>query len=100
MTNPKTYISTSPVYQGSTYYRPGEPFTTAEPKNADWELADPVERAAAEAASKTDHQDVDLDALGVPELKALAASKGVNLGEVKSKADIIAVIKAADEPAL
>ena len=97
---PKTYISTAPAYVGGVYYKASEPFTTDQPKNDDWELADPVERAAEIAANKLIHEDVNLDALDVSALKALAATKGVNLGEARSKADIITVIKAADEPKL
>lgn len=97
---PKTYISTAPAYVGGVYYKAGESFTTDQSRNDDWELADPVERAAEIAADKLKQEDVNLDALDLPALKALAATKGINLGEAKSKADIITVIKAADEPKL
>lgn len=97
---PKTYISTGPAYVGGVYYQPGVPFTTDQPKNPEWELADPVERAADLAANPLVHEDVDLDALDLGPLKALAASKGINLGQAKTKAEFITVIKAADEPRL
>lgn len=30
------YVSSSPVYTGGRYYKPGETFRTAAPKGADW----------------------------------------------------------------
>lgn len=99
-TQPRTYVAPHQVYTGGALVDPGVPFTTMEPRGAQWEYADPKERAADEAARKGPHGDVDLDKLDISALKAVAASKGVDLGEAKSKADIITVIKAADEPAL
>jgi hypothetical protein len=98
--NPKTYVAPHDVYQGGILHKAGEPFTTADPKGKDWEPADPVAKAANIAADPLAHDDVNLDALGVTELRAHAASIGINLGEAKSKDDIITVIKAANQPAL
>ncbi len=100
MKQPKTYIAPHPVYTGGVYYHAGEPFTTNDTKGAEWEPADPKERAAARAADKVVREDVNLDDLDVPALQALAASKGVNFGDAKSKADLITIIKAAAEPTL
>lgn len=42
--------------------------------------------------------DVDLEKLKVDELKERAAAEGIDLGEAKTKAEIIAVIVAASAP--
>lgn len=96
---PTTYTAPHEVYTGGKLYKPGEPFTTSEPKGNEWEPTDPVEAAAAIAADPLRHDDVNLDAMDISALKGYAASLNVNLGEAKSKADIIAVIKAANDPA-
>ena len=54
-----------------------------------------VEEVAEEEKEKTDPED-PLASMKVEELKAYAAEKGIDLGEATKKADIIAVIKAAE----
>ena len=93
--NPVTYTAPHDVYTGGVYYPAGKPFTTSEPKGAEWEEADPTARAAAIAADPLEHSDVDLEKLDLSALKALAASKGVDLGDAKSADDIKALIRAA-----
>lgn len=96
---PIAYTASEPVYVEGTLFKAGELFVTGMPKGSTWDEADPKDKAAADAGKQV-KGDLDLDAMELPALKALAASKGINLGDVKSKADIITVIKAADEPTL
>lgn len=96
---PVAYTATEGVYVDGAIFKPGEVFVTDKPKGLTWDEVDPKERAAADAG-KPIPDDVNLDALNVPALKAHAAAKQINIGEAKSKADLIAVIKAAREPAL
>lgn len=103
MSNPKTYTAPHPVYVDNKMYQPGEPFTTASPKGKAWEHADAKEAAAAEAAAKGTHADANIDELGLPALQALAATKNVAItaaGKRLNKDELVAAIKAADEPAL
>jgi hypothetical protein len=96
---PIAYTATEGVYVDGTLYRPGEVFVTDKPKGSTWEAVDPAERAAADAGKEIP-DDVNLDALDPTALKAHAASKGINVGLAKSKAELITVIKAANEPTL
>jgi hypothetical protein len=96
---PTAYTSTEGVYVDGTLFKAGEPFVTDKPKGSTWDEVDPKERAAAAAASET-KGDVNLDAMDVSALKAFAASKGIDIGTAKSKAELITVIRAADEPTL
>lgn len=92
------YRALAAVYVDGVLHKEGETFVTDEPKGEQWEPVNPVQKAAAEASSEGEHGDVNLEALSVSELKAYAASLGVNLGEAKTAKDIITVIKAADDP--
>lgn len=96
---PIAYTASEGVYVDGTLFKAGEVFVTGKPKGETWSEVDPKDRAAAEAGEARP-ADIDYDALGLPELKALAATKSINLGEAKSKADVIAVLKAAYEPTL
>jgi hypothetical protein len=96
--NPKAYKAPHEVYTGGVLYKPGQVFVTAEPKGAEWEAVGDTEKAATDAADPQKHDDVNLEALDVSALKGHAASLGVDLGEAKSKADIITVIKARNDP--
>lgn len=96
---PKTYTAPHPVYTGGVYYKPGQPFTTAEDAGEKWESIDGGEKAAIEASDKSVHNDVNLDDMDLPALRAFAATKKVaSMG--LGKKDLITAIKAADEPAL
>jgi hypothetical protein len=96
--NPKAYTAPHEVYTGGVLYPPGNPFVTAEPKGKEWEPVSGAEKAADIAADPQRHDDVNLEALDVSALKGHAASLGIDLGEARSKADIITVIKAANDP--
>lgn len=100
---PTTYTAPHRVYVDSKMYEPGEPFTTTQNKGKEWTHVDPKEAAAAEAAAKGPHADADLDEMQLPALQALAATKNVQItagGKRLNKDELIAAIKAADEPAL
>lgn len=96
---PTSYTSTSGVYVDGTLFKAGEVFVTDKPKGSTWDYVDPKEKAAAEASSDQTG-DINFDALDVASLKAHASAEGINLGDAKTKADIITVIKAANEPTL
>ena len=98
MKNPITYTAPHEVYTGGVLYKPGQPFTTVEKKGAEWERISPLEKAVELASDPQRHDDVNLDALDATALKGHAASLGIDLGEAKSKADIITVIRAANDP--
>lgn len=95
-----TYTSNQPVYTGGVYYEPGQPFVMddKEPVSEAWQAISPTEKAAAVAVDPRQHADVNLDTLSVEGLKAHAASLGIDIGTAKSKDDIKAVIRAADDP--
>lgn len=96
---PVAYTATEGVYVNGSLFKAEEVFVTGLPKGKTWNEVDPQKRAAADAG-KAVPDDVNLDVLDVSALKAYAASKGVNIGDAKSKADLISIIKAAREPAL
>jgi len=96
---PIAYTSTEGVYVDGTLFKAGEQFVTDKPKGSTWDEVDPKERAAANAANPV-KGDPNLDALDATALKALAASKGIDIGTAQSKKDLITVIRAADEPTL
>lgn len=97
--NPITYVKKSgPVYVDSVFYKAGEPFTTSQPEGEGWERVSPVEVAAAEAQNPVP-ADVPLETLDLSALRAFAATKHVNSDGLNKK-DLIAAIKAANEPAL
>jgi len=98
-TQPKTYTAPHAVYVDNRLYAAGEPFTTAAVKGEKWEHVDAGEKAAAEAASKTITVQPSLEDLDIAALRALAAEKSVNSTGL-SKKDLIAAIKAADDPHL
>lgn len=65
------------------------------------EWAEPVsagEAAAIEAATDPFPDDPVFEEMTASELKAFAAAKGIDLGQAKKKDDIIAAIKAWDDP--
>lgn len=101
--NPVTYTSPEPVYVDGIYKNAGDPFTTTADPNDNWEKAKPVEKAAAQAADKTLDVQPSLEDFDIEALRALAATKQVMVkvdGKFLSKRDLIAAIKAADEPTL
>lgn len=53
--------------------------------------------ATATASTDTSNEPVGLEAMTVPQLKALAEARGIDLGDATKKADIIAAIELATE---
>lgn len=96
--NPKAYKAPQPVYVDGVYYKPGEIFVTDKPKGEGWDAVDKAEKAATEAAQEIPG-DPPLESLPLESLKAVAVTKRVN-PEGLSKKDLIAAIKAANEPKL
>lgn len=94
---PVAYTASVAVYVDGVVYKAGETFVTDKPKGETWDEVNPVEKAAADAG-KPVKDDIDLNAMSASELKAYAASLGVNVGEASSKADLMAVIAAHDDP--
>jgi uncharacterized protein YegL len=97
--NPKAYISTSPVYTGDVYYRPGEAFVTDVEPNDEWTAVDGDTLAAIEAADPLIHADVNLDDLDTSALKGYAASLGVDTTGLKDDDAIKTAIRAVNDPA-
>lgn len=48
MKQPRTYTAPHDVFTGGVLYRPGQPFTTSEPRGAGWEPVGPAERESRE----------------------------------------------------
>ena len=95
--NPVTYKAPHEVYTGGKLYLPNEPFTTAEPKGKEWERISPAEKNAAIAADPQRHDDADLTKLDVGQLKAVAAARNIETGDVDSEPELIAIINAASD---
>ena len=97
---PKAYTAPHKVYTGGVLYNPGETFVTDAEPGAEWQevAAQGVEKKAAEAANPLDHSDVNLEEMTVDALKGHAATLGVDVTGLSKKADIITVIRAADDP--
>lgn len=96
---PKSYKAPHVVYQGGQLVPAGEPFVTADPKGEGWEEISDAEKKAQEAANPTLQQDVPLEKLPLAVLQAVAVMKKIDAAKM-SKDEVIAAIKAADEPAL
>jgi len=95
------YVSNEPVHLGeSGYYKPGEVFVTDADPLDNWKKVDADEAAAITGADPLKHEDVNIDELDVPALKALAASKGLNVGNAKTADALKQIIRAGNEPAL
>lgn len=95
----KTYTSTEPFYDGSRYYKPGEPFTTDAKKAEAWTAYSPKEAAAIEASTNQVPDDANLEAASKSALEAVAILKHVNIAGLDKPA-LITAIKAAYEPKL
>lgn len=98
--NPKAYTAPHDVYVEKQYFKAGEPFVTDEPKGKDWEAKTPGEVHAIEASTEKVPNDPPLEDLDISALKAVAVTKNVNTTDLKTKADLITAIKAANEPRL
>ncbi len=97
--NPKTYKAPHDVFVDGQYVKAGVPFTTTAEKGEKWEDISKAEKAAAEAAQPGAPMDPPLENLDLPALRAVAFDKNVN-SEGLGKKDLIAAIKAANEPRL
>jgi len=100
---PTTYKAPHAVYVDNILHPASEPFTTTATPGEKWEKISAGEKVAAEAASKTIDTQPSLDDLDTTALKALAATKNVATvadGKTLSRKDLIAAIKAVDEPKL
>lgn len=95
----KTYISTQPFYDGSTYYKAGEPFVTDIAKKEEWTAVKPKDAAAIAASTEPVPDDANLNAATKDALQAVAIMKHVNIAGLDKPA-LITAIKAAYEPKL
>lgn len=87
-------------YYGSKIREPGEVFTVADDvKLGSWmEPIHPLDHDADGRKGGSLPSDADgFDGMTIPELKAYAESKGIDLGDATRKADIIAAIELASE---
>ena len=96
---PKTYVSTQPVYVNAMYHPAGEPFVTDAPKGEHWKDISPADASALQASADDIPADQSLETLSLGALQALAAEKRVK-SDGLSKAKLIDAIKAANEPRL
>lgn len=96
---PKSYTADHPVYVNGKYHLAGEVFVTDADKEDTWDHVDKGEKAAIEASDPIQHDDPNIEALGIAELRTLAVTKKVAF-EGLSKKELVTAIKAADEPRL
>ncbi|MES1971652.1 MAG: hypothetical protein V4472_04275 [Pseudomonadota bacterium] len=90
MTQPSSYTAPHDVYTGGVLYRPGQPFTTSEPRGAAWQRCS--------APAPRDVGDAKLEAMTITELKRHAAARGIEVSDIGSKALLLARIRSAREP--
>jgi hypothetical protein len=96
----KTYTSTQPFYDGSLYFKPGEPFSTDLSAKDEWTEVKPTEAAAIEASLNPIPDDADLEALPLTALKAVAYLRHVpRIGEMDADG-LKTAIRASYEPKL
>lgn len=98
MATQKAYKAPHPVYIGGVYYKPDEIFVTDNPKGEGWEEVSKGEKAATEAEQDIPG-DPPLESLDLSALRAVAVTKHVNPDGLNKK-DLIAAVKAANEPKL
>jgi hypothetical protein len=86
-------------YYGSKLREPGEVFDVADGVTGSWfEPVHPLDHDADGRKGGSLPLDGEgFDAMTVPELKAYAESKGIDLGDATRKADIVAAIELASE---
>jgi hypothetical protein len=96
---PKTYVAPHPVYVDRQYHKANRPFTTAAKKGDDWEEVGAVERAVSIAQDPIP-PDQSVDDLSPAALEAVASEKRVPTKGLKGRKQVIAAVKAANEPAL
>lgn len=97
--NPKAYTAPEPVYTAGIWTKPGDVFVTDAEPNENWTEVKPKDAQAIQASTERVPADVPLEGLDIVALRAVAVTKNVN-PEGMAKKDLIAAIKAANEPAL
>ena len=95
---PKTYTAPHAVYTGGKLYNPGERFTTYDRPGKQWDDLSSGRKAMADPAKPGVRPDADHEGMTLAALQTVAVSKRVNPKGL-SKAEVIAAIKAANEPA-
>lgn len=98
MTNPKAYTAPHAVYVEGKLYKPGEVFVTDDTPGKDWERVTTAEKAAIEASEPL-AGDPPLESLSKAALEAIAIERRVDPTGL-NKQQLLAAIKAADEPRL
>lgn len=97
---PKAYTAPHPVYTAGIFTPPGEVFVTNAPKGDSWDEKTPAEAHIIEASTEKVPGDPPItEKLGVPALSAIAITKNVNPDGLSAR-QLVAAIKAANEPAL
>jgi hypothetical protein len=94
---PVAYRATEAVYVDGVLYNEGDTVVTGQVPSRTLVPIDPVEKATVEAG-KDIPDDVNLSDMSAAELKAFAAAKGINIGQAKSRADLITVIGGWSDP--
>ncbi|MFE8106919.1 hypothetical protein [Sphingomonas melonis] len=97
--NPKAYTSPEDVQTAGAYHKAGDVFVTDAEPNGNWTEVKPKDAHAIQASTEKVSPDVPLENQSIDALRALALTKNVD-GSGMSKKDLIAAIKAANEPAL
>lgn len=97
--SPKAYTAPEPVYTAGIWTKPGDVFVTDAEPNDNWTEVKPKDAHAIQASTEKVSPDVPLENQSLDALRALALTKNVN-PDGMSKKDLIAAIKAANEPAL
>jgi hypothetical protein len=94
----KAYTASEPVYVDKRLYRRDEVFVTDKPKGSKWTPVTKAEKAAIDASQPHGQMSVD-ESMPKASLIAIAAERGIETKGLSVK-QLVAAIKAADEPAL
>lgn len=94
----KAYTAPHDVYVDKRYYKAGEVFVTDKKKGEKWVAVTKAEKAAIQASEPLGQMSVD-ESMPKASLIAIAAERGIETKGLSVK-QLVAAIKAADEPAL
>lgn len=97
--SPKAYTAPEPVFTAGIWTKPGDVFVTDAEPNENWTEVKAKDAHAIQASTEKVPADVPLEGLDISALRAVAVTKNVN-PDGMAKKDLIAAIKAANEPSL
>lgn len=97
--NPKAYTAPEDVHTAGAYHKAGDVFVTDAEPNDNWTEVKPADAHAMQASTEKVPADVPLENQSLDALRALALTLKVDPTGM-SKRELVAAIKAANEPSL